>query len=231
MKRIYFIAGTDTEVGKTLVSCALLHKARAHNLTTLGLKPIAAGAQMTDAGLRNDDAQALHTLTTEEMDYRQINPICLPQPISPHLAAAEQKIRISLDRLVGLVRGSLMGKFALCVIEGAGGWRVPINERDYLSALPIELKTPVLLVVGLRLGCINHAVLTCEAILRDGLVIAGWVANQLVADLPEAEAIIQTLNQRLNAPYLGHIPFLPNGDFTAAAAHIKLPFDILQEQS
>lgn len=223
MKRIYFIAGTDTEVGKTQVSCALLHKARAQNLTTLGLKPVAAGAELTEAGLRNSDAQALQALTTEEMDYRQINPICLPQPISPHLAAAEQKIRISLDRLVGLVRGSLMGKFDLCVIEGAGGWRVPINERDYLSALPIELKTPVILVVGLRLGCINHAVLTAEAIQRDGLVLAGWVANQLVADLPEAEAIIQTLNLRLNAPCLGHIPFLTAIDPAQAAQYLHLP--------
>lgn len=224
MKRIFFIAGTDTDVGKTLVSCALLAKARQQNLTTLGLKPVAAGARMTEQGLRNSDAEALQALTTEAMDYRQINPICLPQPISPHLAAAEQKIRISLDRLVGLVRGSLMTKTDFIIIEGAGGWRVPINERDFLSALPIELKTPVILVVGLRLGCINHALLTAEAIIRDGLPLIGWVANQIEAELPEAQAIIDTLNLRLGAPCLGHIPFLPGGDFNQAVDYVQLPF-------
>lgn len=226
MKPIYFIAGTDTDVGKTLVSCALLKKAQQQQLTTLGLKPVAAGAQMSEQGLRNADAEALHALTTHEMDYRQINPICLPQPIAPHLAASEQKIRISLDRLVGLVRGSLMNKVDFALVEGAGGWRVPINERDYLSALPQELKMPVILVVGLRLGCINHAVLTAEAIARDGLVLAGWVANQLVEDLPALEGIKQTLQQRINAPCLGHIPFLPGGNFIAAVEHVQLPFAI-----
>lgn len=226
MKQQYFIAGTDTDVGKTLVTCALLKKAQQLKCSTLGLKPVAAGARVTDDGLRNSDAEALLALTTEVMDYRQINPICLPQPISPHLAAAEQKIRISLDRLVGLVRGSLMTKVDVALVEGAGGWRVPINERDYLSALPLELKLPVILVVGLRLGCINHAILTAEAIARDGLVLAGWVANQLVAELPALEGIKQTLQQRINAPCLGHIPFLPDGDFVAAVEHVQLPFAI-----
>ncbi|HEY6527407.1 MAG TPA: dethiobiotin synthase [Cellvibrionaceae bacterium] len=230
MKHVYFITGTDTNVGKTLVSCAFLQKARAQNLTTLGLKPVAAGATQTAQGLRNSDAQALHALTTEPLDYSQINPICLPQPIAPHLAAIEQKTRISLDRLVGLVRGSLMSKADFSVVEGAGGWRVPINERDFLSALPIELKMPVILVVGLRLGCINHAILTIEAIIRDGLPLAGWVANQLEPDLPEAAAIIQTLNMRLNARFLGHIPYLPTADFNAAVEYIQLPFGANEEQ-
>jgi dethiobiotin synthetase len=224
VKRVYFITGTDTNVGKTLVSCALLQKARAQNLTTLGLKPVAAGATVTAQGLRNSDAQALQALTTEPLDYAQINPICLPQPIAPHLAAIEQKTRISLDRLVGMVRGSLMSKADFSLVEGAGGWRVPINERDYLSALPIELKMPVILVVGLRLGCINHALLTMEAIARDGLPLVGWVANQIEAELPEAQAIIETLNLRLGAPCLGHIPFLPGGDFNQAVDSLQLPF-------
>ncbi|RZA03593.1 MAG: dethiobiotin synthase [Moraxellaceae bacterium] len=224
MKQVYFITGTDTNVGKTLVSCALLQKARAQNLTTLGLKPVAAGATLTAQGLRNSDAQALQDLTSEPLDYAQINPICLPQPIAPHLAAIEQKTRISLDRLVGMVRGSLMSKADFSLVEGAGGWRVPINERDYLSALPIELKMPVILVVGLRLGCINHALLTMEAIARDGLPLVGWVANQIEAELPEAQAIIETLNLRLGAPCLGHIPFLPGGDFNQAVDSLQLPF-------
>jgi dethiobiotin synthetase len=225
MKLVYFVTGTDTNVGKTLVSCALLQKARNNNLTTLGLKPIAAGAIQTAQGLRNSDAQALQALTSESLDYSQINPICFAQPIAPHLAAIEQKKRISLDRLVGLVRGSLMSKAEFSLVEGAGGWRVPINERDYLSALAIELKMPVILVVGLRLGCINHAILTMEAIVRDGLPLAGWVANQLEPDLPEAAAIIQTLNMRLNARFLGHIPYLPTADFNAAVEFIQLPID------
>ncbi|MEY4588900.1 MAG: hypothetical protein RL497_976 [Pseudomonadota bacterium] len=184
---------------------------------------------MTDQGLRNSDAEALMAHSSEVLDYRQINPICLPQPIAPHLAAIEQKIRISLDRLVGLVRGSLKTPADFILIEGAGGWRVPINEREHLSALPIELKTPVILVIGLRLGCINHALLTAEAIMRDGLSLAGWVANELPAangaqaELPEAKAIIQTLRLRLNAPFLGHIPFLPDGNINTAADYLQLP--------
>ncbi len=223
MGKSYFVAGTDTGVGKTTVSCALLAAARARGLSTLALKPVAAGCTETPAGWRNDDAVALMAAMSAPLAYDEVNPVALPAPLSPHLAAAAAGRRLQASRLAGFCRGTLMQhRVDLALIEGAGGWRVPLNEREMLSALPRELNLPVILVVGLRLGCLNHAILTTEAILKDGLRLAGWVANRIDPDMAAVEDNIATLTSLLPAPLLGTLPWAPGATADAQAAHLDL---------
>jgi dethiobiotin synthetase len=209
-RRSYFDAGTDTEVGKTLVSCLLLHAAAARGLETIGMKPLAAGGAATPEGLRNEDALQLMAAATRKLPYAQVNPVCLPEPLSPHLAARLAGRRIGVDRLAGFCQGVLMQRAGFTLIEGAGGWRVPINDREYLSDVARALQLPVLLVVGLRLGCLNHALLTAEAIHRDGLTLAGWVANTLDPHMARREDNVATLVEAIGAPLLGVVPRLEN---------------------
>ncbi|HHX82361.1 MAG TPA: dethiobiotin synthase, partial [Pseudomonadaceae bacterium] len=173
----YFITGTDTDCGKTLVACALLRAAARAGYSTIGMKPVAAGATPGPDGLRNDDALRLQRAATLALPYEQVNPVCLSEAVSPHLAAAQAGTRIQVQRLAGFCQGVLMKRADLTLIEGAGGWRVPLNDREFLSDLPKGLQLPVILVVGLRLGCLNHALLSAEAIVRDGLQLAAWVST------------------------------------------------------
>lgn len=226
--RRYFVTGTDTDAGKTLVSTALLAKAHRQGLTTLGLKPIAAGCETTPDGLRNADALALQALSHPSVDYGVVNPIALKPPIAPNLAAARANWTIRLAPLHDLVASALNEPRDLMLIEGAGGWRVPLNDDEDLSGLAMRLDLPVILVVGLRLGCINHARLTLEAIRADGLTVAGWVASQIDPDLDEREANLETLRVHLEVPCLGVIPWLGDSDDSLALAeraanYLELP--------
>lgn len=204
--RSYFVTGTDTGVGKTLVAAALLAAAAAQGYRTLGLKPLAAGAEPTPEGLRNEDALMLARESTHKLAYEQINPVLLEAPMAPHLAALREGRRLSVDRLLGFCRGALLGPVDLALVEGAGGWRVPLNARETLADLAKGLQLPVILVVGMRLGCINHALLTAEAIAADGLELAGWVANTLDPDMEALEDNIASLEARLHAPLLARVP-------------------------
>ncbi|MFE8072149.1 dethiobiotin synthase [Marinobacteraceae bacterium S3BR75-40.1] len=207
-RKTFFVTGTDTGVGKTLVSVALLEKARQLGLRTLAVKPVAAGCEKTEEGLRNEDAVALRAAITEKLSYEQVNPVALPDPLSPHIAAHNVGVSVSIQRLAGFCRGVMSQPGDLCLIEGAGGWRVPLNERETLARLPRELDIPVLMVVPLQLGCLNHAFLTAEAIGRDGLKLAGWVGNHPHAEPMAAEAEnIATLKAALPAPCLGILPW------------------------
>lgn len=207
--RTFFITGTDTGVGKSRVAATLLAAARASGLSTAGFKPVASGCEEHDGLLRNEDALLLAQYCTLPLSYEQINPVALRLAIAPHLAAASEGRELRLDRLVGFARGLLMQRADVTVVEGAGGWRVPLNSREFLSGLPAALNMPVVLVVGLKLGCINHALLTAEAIHRDGLQLAGWVANHLGADMPAVRDNIATLRDALPAPCLGELPWAP----------------------
>lgn len=204
----YFIAGTDTDVGKTLVACGILRVAANKGLKTLAIKPIAAGAEETPEGLRNQDALMLAAAMTESLPYQQINPVLLVPPIAPHIAAEQAGRRLSVSQLTGFCRGVMMRPADLVLIEGAGGWRVPLNQREMLSGLAVELQTPVILVVGMKLGCISHALLTVEAIQRDGLTLAGWVANQIDPDMACFDENFASLKQLIPAPCLGLVPYL-----------------------
>mgnify|MGYP003110542540 FL=1 len=197
LKGVFFITGTDTEVGKTWVSCRLLERAREAGLSCYGLKPIAAGCEETADGLRNEDALNLMAASSLTLPYELVNPVALKAAIAPHIAARQEGRRISLSQLAGYVRGALSSHPAdLVLVEGAGGWRVPLNDREMLSALAVELNLPVIQVVGMKLGCISHALLTAEAIQADGLRYTGTVAN-CFGEMDVREENLITLRQHL----------------------------------
>lgn len=206
----FFVTGTDTDAGKTVVSAGLLAAANARGLTTAALKPVAAGCEMTADGLRNADALLLQRTASLALDYDEVNPVALEPAVAPHIAAAQAGRRLSLPQLVGFCRGTLMRRADMTLIEGAGGWRLPLGPQRFLSELPRELGLPVVLVVGMRLGCLNHALLTAEAIARDGLRLAGWVANQIDPAMACYEENVATLRALFRAPCLGEVPHLPD---------------------
>jgi dethiobiotin synthetase len=217
-KKAFFITGTDTDAGKTLVTTGLLVAARHLGLTTAALKPVAAGCEHTSEGLRNSDALQLQAAMTKDFPYEQINPVALKAAIAPHIAAQQERRSISSDRLTGFCR-SVLNQADVTLVEGAGGWRVPINPRETMADLAKNLQVPVILVVGMRLGCLNHALLTFEAIVRDGLQVAGWVANCIDGDMPVLAENIDSLCARLPVPCLGVVPHLaqPSAEQAAAA--------------
>lgn len=219
-KRTFFVTGTDTEVGKTRVTVELLNAFNRRGLKTIGLKPLAAGAEEADDGQwTNEDARALQAAASVGLPYEQVNPVLLKAPMAPHLAAEREQRRLSLRTLEGHCRGTLMiTSCDVALIEGAGGWRVPLNTRESLAGLPRVLNCPVILVVGMRLGCLNHALLTVEAIQRDGLKLAGWVANCIDPTMAEREANIATLTTLIPAPRLGVVPYLAEGETLSASA-------------
>ena len=221
-KHKFFITGTDTDVGKTLVAAGLLVAANTSGLSTVAMKPVAAGCEQTDVGLRNDDALLLQQTMSTQLPYEQLNPVALKLPIAPHIAAEKEGRRLRCSQLVGYCRGVLMQSVDVAVIEGAGGWRVPLNRAETLANLPKELNLPVILVVGMKLGCINHALLTAEAIMRDGLTLAGWVANRTVSEMACYPENLQTLKALLPAPCLGEIPYIDNPTPQLVAPYLSL---------
>jgi len=205
MPTSYFITGTDTEVGKTLVSCALLLRLRTQHARVVGMKPVAAGTVLTAEGEDNEDAQALRACGSIRVARELDNPYRLPLPMSPHLAARAAGQRIDIDVLVDRYR-QLAAQADAVVVEGAGGFHVPLNDTQTGADLAQALALPVVLVVGLRLGCLNHALLTQEAILSRGLEIAGWVANRIDPQMQAQEDNIATLRERLHAPLWADVP-------------------------
>ena len=221
-KRTFFIAGTDTDAGKTVVSAALLAAANKKGWSSMGLKPIAAGCERTDEGLRNSDALILQEAASIKLHYDQVNPVTFEPPIAPHIAAVHEKRMLSADRIAALCKGALMQPADFAVVEGAGGWRVPLNQRETMAHIPKQLNIPVIMVVGMKLGCINHALLTAEAIARDGLQVAGWVANRVDPQMDCYDENVDTINSMLRAPLLGEIPFLEEPTAENAAQFINL---------
>lgn len=205
MKKQFFITGTDTDAGKTYFSTGLLAAAKRKGFRTAGLKPVAAGAIETEDGFYNEDALSLMEQTTAKLSYDQINPVLLKPAIAPHIAAQQVGKTMSVDRLTGYVKGALLVPYDFAIVEGAGGWRVPISDRALLSDLAKELAFPVIMVVNMKLGCINHALLSAEAIARDGLKLAGWVAN-FQDEMPCYKENVATLKTFLSAPLLGELP-------------------------
>jgi dethiobiotin synthetase len=227
----YFVTGTDTDAGKTLVTAGLLSLARSQGLTTLGLKPVASGCLMTADGLRNDDALALQARSVPPVAYHAVNPYAFEPAIAPHLAARQAGADLDLTRLCEHVAPLLEMPRDLILIEGAGGWRVPLNDAEDLAGVALRLDLPVILVVGLKLGCLNHARLTAEAIRADGARLAGWVGNLLDNNFARDAALyadnLATLQRTLDAPCLGVVPRLRRVAATrrpeVAVAHLELP--------
>ena len=216
----YFITGTDTEVGKTFATCALLHAARAQGRRALAMKPVAAG---TDAEGRNEDVEKLIAASSFAAPRELINPYCFAEPIAPHIAASREGRRIDKHVILDAYR-QLAAQADFVAVEGVGGFRVPLGEGFDTADLAQALGLPVVLVVGLRLGCLNHALLTAEAIEKRGLVLAGWIANGIDPAMPYRDENIAALRQRLAAPLLGVLPWLGGGDASAASFHLRPPW-------
>ena len=207
MSRGIFITGTDTGVGKSLVACALVEKFKASGIKVAGMKPVASGAALTTAGLRNDDALALQAAANINVEYSLINPYCFAPPIAPHLAARAAGVTINLDHLKNKYH-QLAAQTDVVIVEGAGGWLVPLDP-GHLSDFPESLRMTVVLVVGMRLGCLNHALLTAQSIRQGGkCTLVGWVGNVIDPAFSHLEANLDLLGHRLGAPCLGVIPHL-----------------------
>ena len=210
-KRGFFITGTDTEVGKTLIASALILKikALAPNLTVMGFKPVVAGTSQSPAGLTvNEDLESLKLASGYPGNASDLCPYLLPTPAAPHLVAKSMGVTLELATMLSAYE-AVRSQADWMVVEGAGGFLVPINEEQDLGDLAQALQMPVILVVGLRLGCINHALLSVAAIAQRGLTLAGWVANTMDADMPFLHENIDTLQDRIPAPLLGIVKPLP----------------------
>ena len=202
-----FIAGTDTGIGKTFAACTLLHALRAANLRATGMKPVASGCEETPQGLRSDDALALIAASDPKPErYEHCNPFAFKAPVSPHIAAAEVESEVTLPPIedaydsIGMMHGDAI------VVEGVGGWLSPISDSLRANAIPLHLQLPVILVVGLKLGCLNHAQLTARAIRADGCDLLGWIANRIDPDMLYPKENLVMLNRSLAAPCLGVLP-------------------------
>lgn len=220
MSKGAFITGTDTGIGKTLVSATLLAALTAAGYRAVGMKPIASGCEVTPAGLRNEDAQRLIARSVGAPDYALVNPYALLDPIAPHLAAADAGIEIQLEpMLAGFAALSTNADFV--IVEGVGGWMVPLSCELMLADLARALRLPVILVVGLRLGCLNHALLSARSIVADGCELLGWIGNQIDPNMARIEDNLMTLRDRLAAPCLGVVPHVSAPNAGALIAHLS----------
>lgn len=211
-----FVTATDTGAGKTLVSCGIILALRRAGLRVVGMKPIASGCEQTTCGIASDDALQLAAASGLDVPIELVNPYRFVPAIAPHIAAAQAGVRIDLQRIEDAYRA--LGRLADCVVvEGVGGLRVPLDAEQDVADLARRLNLPVVLVVGMRLGCLNHALLTAEAIDRCELPWCGWVANHVDPEMVVADENVDTLRKRLRVPLLGRVPFLLSAGAAAVA--------------
>jgi dethiobiotin synthetase len=212
-----FVAGTDTGIGKTHASALLLRAHRALGRRAVGMKPVASGCRQTPDGPRSEDAEALIAASAPAPSYASCNPFALPLAIAPHLAAREAGVSIALAPIAAAYRTLSAGADRV-VVEGVGGWMVPFSDALMQADIVRALELPVVVVVGLRLGCINHALLTVRAIRDDGCTLAGWIANRIDPAMEHADANIETLRERIAAPLLGVIDHASDAGEAASLA-------------
>ncbi|HQR60155.1 MAG TPA: dethiobiotin synthase [Methylophilaceae bacterium] len=221
MKHGFFVTGTDTGVGKTLVSAALVYKLVQASLRAAGMKPVAAGCVIRNGRLVSDDVEQLCAAGNATLAPDVANPYAFEPALAPHIAARQAGVVIELMAVREAFMAAAQEVEAL-VVEGVGGFRVPLNDIEDTADMAVLLGLPVILVVGMRLGCLNHALLTAEAIASRGLVLAGWVANRVDPAMSAFEDNLAALCQRLSAPCLGVLPHLEAADFQAAAGHLDI---------
>lgn len=220
------MTGTDTGVGKTEVACALLRSARAMGHVAAGMKPVAAGVHGTGRRRVNADVEALAAASALRLPRRLVNPYLLAPPIAPHLAATEAGVALRVEVLLAAYR-ELVRRTEVVVVEGAGGFLVPLNDRADMGSLAARMRLPVVLVVGMRLGCLSHALLTREAIERRGLALAGWVANRIDPHMRRHRDNVASLCTRMRAPLLAEVGFEPSKPARARALDAALDHRIL----
>lgn len=207
-----FITGTDTGIGKTIASCAVMHELAKQGYKVAGMKPIASGARFQNGQLQNEDALALIQHANISVDYQQVNPYCFEPAIAPHIAAEQAGVDIDIS-IIQESYLELSKQSDWVVVEGMGGWLVPINQEQVVADIALELQLPVILVVGLRLGCINHALLTMDSMKAKNINIMGWIANSVDSNLTAKEKIIKTLQNKLDSTCLGYLPYFDKGYF------------------
>ena len=222
MSVAYFVVGTDTGIGKTHATCALLHALARRHARVCGMKPIASGGVQTTQGLSNEDSIAHRAASTVRVPPELDNPILLPEPLSPHLSAARAGTTISLDVVLDAV-AELRRRTDAVVVEGAGGFLVPLTDTLGGADLAVAMGLPLVLVVGMRLGCLNHALLTAEAIRARGLTLAGWIANRIDPAFLCPDENLDYLRTHLGAPLLADLPFSATPDPRADADRFTLP--------
>ena len=204
----YFVTGTDTEIGKTFIAAALLELARERGLRCAALKPVAAGCAVVDGELVNDDALQLIAASGTDLDYKTVNPVALEPAIAPHIAAAQAGIEINASDLSRHCLDALAHDIDFAIVEGAGGWLVPLNATETLADVCLGIDARPILAIGMKLGCLNHAFLTAQAIADAGGELAGWVANCPTPEMPVFAENVASLRERLAAPCLGVVPYL-----------------------
>lgn len=221
MQRAYFVTGTDTGVGKTLVSSALLHGYARQGLTVIGMKPVVSGAVWRNGEVCWEDVMQLQAASNVEMPLAMRNPYRFTAPIAPHIAARQAGERIEIAPLLQAFR-QLQHAAEVVIVEGSGGFYTPLNATETLADLARQMDLPVILVVALRLGCINHALLTEQALISQGLRLAGWVANQMVPQMLAMDDNLADLQQRMAAPLLGVLPWQRNPGAETALLHLHM---------
>lgn len=217
----WFVTGTDTEIGKSLCSAALLHAFAAQGKKVAGMKPIAAGADWRGDHWHNDDVALITAASNVAVAPELVCPYLLQEPVAPHIAATGEGVTFELDH-IGNCLAQIRAQTEITIVEGVGGFRVPLTDRQDTADLAVQLNLPVILVVGMRLGCISHSLLTVEAIQARGLRLAGWIANQIDPGMRHAGANLHALQARIPAPLLGHIPHLVPADPQMAVEHLNL---------
>ncbi|MDZ4098976.1 MAG: dethiobiotin synthase [Methylophilaceae bacterium] len=222
MKQGFFITGTDTGVGKTLIATALVHGFAQSGKRVIGMKPVAAGAALQDGQVLNDDVVQLIAASNVEAPLSLINPYVFEPPVAPHIAAAQAGISMRIPKLKSDFE-SLNDAADVVVVEGAGGFLVPLNDSEDMADLAVALGLPIILVVGMRLGCLNHALLTVAAIAARDLRLAGWIANRIDPQMTNFSENLESLRQRITAPCLGVVPYSSSMDFRQVSAYLELP--------
>ena len=225
MDNSFFITGTDTGIGKTFVTCILMHFINSQQRKAIGMKPIAAGIDRVNGQTANEDVLLLNNECSSELSLEEINTYSFTEPIAPHIAAKKNKIEIDFNK-IKLHAENLKKQTDFLFIEGAGGYLVPLNEKKTIADLVDVLKIPIIVVVGIKLGCINHSLLTVEAILSRGQKIFGWVANIVDEDMLVADENISSLKQRIKQPLIGTIPFSPGNKFSNLKNYISWPVNL-----
>jgi dethiobiotin synthetase len=216
------VTGTDTGVGKTVISLGLMQALQDRGLSVAALKPVASGCERTPDGLRNDDALQLQQQASIPLAYEQVNPYAFEPAIAPHLAADQAGQTIEIDKIYDIYQ-DIASSVDVVIVEGVGGWQVPLNSRETVADLAHGLGLDICLVVGLRLGCINHALLSAQAIESRGCTLAGWVANTLPPAMDALDENINTLKQKLSSPLLGVVPVFNNFSVKSVAYCLQQP--------
>jgi len=217
MSKSFFITGTDTDAGKTWATIALMHYFKNKGLSVIGMKPVAAGCVWQDGRLKNADAILMQEHATYALDYKEINPYAFEMPVSPHIAARDNPVQLDV---IAKAFCDLEDKADVILVEGAGGWLAPLNREDDIADLAKVLQIPVIVVVAIRLGCINHARLTFNAIQTAGVQCAGWLATCVDPEMQKQDENIEMIKNKISAPFLGALPYSKEMDFELLAANI-----------